>query len=163
MSASHQSLCMSCWLKSHYIYFDDGFFSVLREIQSDVKFITLYNYVRVVLCHPALPFYRLMQIYQNGISQQKKLIIGKYSNTTKSREKKPTKIKDQRRKHNLWKGYIDSIWRSIRIFCLIINVIIFTKQTSRNLNYFILNSTALYCGVLHWCFLDSLHKTRYEY
>jgi hypothetical protein len=32
-----------------------------------------------------------MQIYQNGISQGKKK--GKYSNTTKSREKKPTKIK----------------------------------------------------------------------
>lgn len=31
----------------------------------------------------------------------KKLIIGKYSNTIKSREKKLTKIKDQRRKHNL--------------------------------------------------------------
>jgi hypothetical protein len=68
-----------------------NFFSVLRGIQSDVKFITLYNYVRVVLCHPSLPFYRLMQIYQNGISQGKKK--GKYSNTTKSREKKPTKIK----------------------------------------------------------------------
>lgn len=139
------------------------FSSVLHEIQSDVKFITLYNYVRVVLCHPSLPFYRLMQIYQNGKSQQKKLIIGKYSNTIKSREKKLTKIKDQRRKHNLWKWYIDSIWRFIRMFCRIINVIMFTKQTSRNLNYFILNSTALYCGVLHWSSLDSLHKTSYEY
>ena len=51
-----------------------NFFSVLRGIQSDVKFITLYNYVRVVLCHPSLSFYRLMQIYQNGISQEKKKV-----------------------------------------------------------------------------------------
>jgi hypothetical protein len=34
-----------------------------------------------------------MQIYQNGISQGKKK--GKYSNTTKSREKKPTKMKQK--------------------------------------------------------------------